>query len=201
MMLRRGFRSSLFALTAACTAARQPDCRRTAWLHPLPRTPGGGGVVTRGASTAPPAVCSAALAGDGEFDDDGAVLVIGGTGLMGAPTARRLRAAGRRVVVLSRGRAAGMGVAGRRPPFPEGCEHVACDREDEAAFAAALVADGCPRIVVDFTAMAPAHVGAVLAAHARRPAPCAVLTSLSSGVWGGGGVGHISACRGRRDMR
>jgi nucleoside-diphosphate-sugar epimerase len=96
------------------------------------------------------------------------VLVIGGTGLMGVPTARALASSGRRVVVMSRGQPKGQGTLGRRPAPPEGCELLLCDRDDEAALHAALTSPTCPRIVVDFTAMAPKHVEAIVAAHGER---------------------------------
>jgi len=96
------------------------------------------------------------------------VLVIGGTGLMGAPTTRQLQAQGHRVVVMSRGSKSGQGAGGERPELAP-CELLQCDREDEEAFLRALSAPGCPRVVVDFTAMRPRHIEAVLEAHRQRP--------------------------------
>jgi len=87
---------------------------------------------------------------------------------MGAPTARRLQASGHRVVVMSRGSQQVMGTGGERPQ-QAACESLICDREDEEAFVRALSANDCPRVVVDFTAMRPQHVEAVLKAHRDRP--------------------------------
>ena len=103
------------------------------------------------------------------------VLVIGGTGLMGAPTARLLQAKGHRVVVVSRGAAKGGGTHGLRADQPEGCQHLICDRDggDEGsrsdAFVAMLAAATTPRTVIDFTAMNKRHIEQVLAAHRRSP--------------------------------
>ena len=97
------------------------------------------------------------------------VLIIGGTGLMGAPTAARLRKEGRRVVVMSRGHEKGQGSSGHRPDFPIGCEQVVCDRSNETAFVAALCAPDCPRIIVDFTSMEPSHILGIQRAHAQTP--------------------------------
>ena len=48
------------------------------------------------------------------------VLVIGGSGLQGAPTVRHLLAAGHAVTVLSRGSNSGAGTGGRRPVLAAG---------------------------------------------------------------------------------
>jgi len=98
-----------------------------------------------------------------------AVLVIGGTGLMGVPTVRRLLGQGRRVVVLSRGRQQGQGTQGRRPAQPIGVEEVMGDRTNGAELVKLLTSEGCPRTVVDFTAMRPEHLEPVLEAHSVRP--------------------------------
>jgi len=57
-----------------------------------------------------------------------AVLLVGGTGFLGAHTARAMQAAGHRVSVLSRG----------TRDAPEGTDHLRADRRDPAALAAAL---------------------------------------------------------------
>eukprot|EP00927_Polykrikos_kofoidii_P073705 TRINITY_DN69721_c0_g1_i1.p1 TRINITY_DN69721_c0_g1~~TRINITY_DN69721_c0_g1_i1.p1 ORF type:complete len:386 (-),score=46.46 TRINITY_DN69721_c0_g1_i1:110-1267(-) len=95
------------------------------------------------------------------------VLVVGGTGLMGVPTVRQLQARGHRVVVMSRGSGQGQGTRGRRPELPP-CETICCDRNDTEGFHAVLTGAECPRVVVDFMAMRPEHIDAVLAAHAER---------------------------------
>lgn len=95
------------------------------------------------------------------------VLVIGGTGLMGAPTARLLQSLGHRVVIMSRGSGNGQGVGGHRPDQPE-CEILACDREDTAALLRTLDCEQCPRVIVDFTAMQPDHIQDIVAAHKQR---------------------------------
>lgn len=96
-----------------------------------------------------------------------AVLVIGGTGLMGAPTARLLQQQGYDVVIMTRGSAAGMGIGGSRPEQAV-CKTWVCDREDEAAFSSALCDPQCPSIIVDFTAMNTKHIKQVAAAHRKR---------------------------------
>ena len=113
------------------------------------------------------------------------VLVIGGTGLMGVPTANLLALNGRRVTVLSRGHQRGQGTDGRRPTLPVGCSTLVCDRDDTDAFVEALCAPGCPRIIVDFTAMEPRHVEAVCRAHARRPIAHYVFVSTNMAYPGG----------------
>lgn len=95
------------------------------------------------------------------------VLVIGGTGLMGAPTARLLQAKGHRVVVMSRGSSSGQGIGGHRPDQPN-CEILQCDREDSAHFLRCLTSSHCPRIIVDFTAMHPDHITDIVVAHKQR---------------------------------
>lgn len=85
------------------------------------------------------------------------VLVIGGTGLMGAPTARLLQVAGHRVVVMSRGSPQGQGSGGQRPE-QAACEFLQCDREDTAQFVEMLTSSQCPRVIVDFTAMSADHI-------------------------------------------
>ena len=117
--------------------------------------------------------------------DAESVLIIGGTGLMGAPTAKLLAASGRRVVIMSRGHTKGMGTAGRRPDPPKGCQSLVCDREDSAAFVKALSSSSCPRIVVDFTAMERRHVEDVLTAHEARPIQHYVFVSTNM-VYPGG---------------
>jgi nucleoside-diphosphate-sugar epimerase len=96
------------------------------------------------------------------------VLVIGGTGTMGAPTARLLQQRGHEVVVLSRGSACGQGTAGGRPVQPE-CEHIVCDCTADGELERVLCAPSTPRVVVDFSAMETGHVQSVLNAHARAP--------------------------------
>ena len=105
------------------------------------------------------------------------VLVIGGTGLMGAPTARVLQAMGHRVVVMSRGAAKGGGTFGVRPEQASKCEHLVCDRTKASGssttgddpFVNMLGATSCPRTVIDFTAMNKHHIEQVIAAHTKTP--------------------------------
>ena len=113
------------------------------------------------------------------------VLVIGGTGLMGAPTTAKLLEAGHQVVVMSRGRERGQGAEGRRPTMPAGYESLTCDRSDEDAFVRALCEPRCPRVIIDFTAMEPRHVELVLRAHAQRPLAHYVFVSTNM-VYAGG---------------
>mmetsp|Transcript_3886 Transcript_3886/g.7803 ORF Transcript_3886/g.7803 Transcript_3886/m.7803 type:complete len:363 (+) Transcript_3886:58-1146(+) len=98
-----------------------------------------------------------------------AVLVVGGSGLMGAPTVRRLVDQGHHVVVLTRGREQGQGTAGKRPELASLAKRIVCDRGDADEFKKVLSDPDCPRIVVDFAAMLPEHIEAVLAAHGERP--------------------------------
>ncbi|MBI5709286.1 MAG: NAD-dependent epimerase/dehydratase family protein [Candidatus Eisenbacteria bacterium] len=86
------------------------------------------------------------------------VLLIGGAGFMGAPTARALLEAGHEVAVLSRG----------RRPVPAGAEALAADRRDPAALSAAL-ADRRFDFTVDFVAYDDADVEGLLRV------PCAAL--------------------------
>lgn len=107
------------------------------------------------------------------------VLVIGGTGLMGAPTARLLQKRGHHVVVLSRGAASGGGTNGRRPEQAAGCTHLVCDRDgggggggdddEKDLFVQMLAAKSTPRIVIDFTAMHKQHIEQVIEAHKQTP--------------------------------
>ena len=114
------------------------------------------------------------------------VLIIGGTGLMGVPTARALQELGHKVVIMSRGREdTAQGTKGRRPALPENIELLVCDREDGRAFHAALTAPTCPSIIVDFTAMAPKHIESVFAAHRARPVSHYVFISTNM-VYPGG---------------
>jgi nucleoside-diphosphate-sugar epimerase len=69
------------------------------------------------------------------------VLLLGGTGFMGGPTARALLERGHEVTVLSRG----------RRPIPEGAARIVADRRDPAAVAAALEGHRFD-FTVDFTA-------------------------------------------------
>lgn len=112
------------------------------------------------------------------------VLIIGGTGLMGAPTARLLQSQGYRVAVMSRGSAKGQGTDGRRPEQAK-CEMVVCDREDRAAFLKLLTSSECPRTIVDFTAMKPDHVKDVITAHKSKPLEHYVFVSTNM-VYPGG---------------
>lgn len=104
---------------------------------------------------------------------------------MGAPTAATLLSTGRRVVVMSRGQTSGQGTDGRRPVLPAGCETVICDRDIEDAFINALCSPTCPRIVIDFTAMSPAHIESVKRAHLKRPLQHYVFVSTNM-VYPGG---------------
>lgn len=108
------------------------------------------------------------------------VLVVGGTGLMGAPTARLLQKRGHHVVVLSRGAASGGGTNGRRPEQAAGCTHLVCDRDggggggggdddEKDLFVQMLAAKSTPRIVIDFTAMHKQHIEQVIEAHKQTP--------------------------------
>ena len=101
-------------------------------------------------------------------EQQSSVLIIGGTGLMGVPTAAALLDAGHVVTVMSRGKSKGQGSGGNRPKLPAGCKVLTCDRTDETSFIEALCNPSCPRIVVDFTAMKPEHIEAVKAANVRR---------------------------------
>lgn len=83
---------------------------------------------------------------------------------MGAPTVRCLQQAGHRVVVLSRGREAGQGAHGLRPGQPT-AESVLCDRQDPDALRQVLHGPRSPRILVDFAAMRPEHLGPILEVH------------------------------------
>jgi nucleoside-diphosphate-sugar epimerase len=97
------------------------------------------------------------------------VLVIGGTGFIGAPTARLLQQQGRRVAVLSRGcENTGKGTLGRRPELPKDVTLISCDRK-QPEFAALLASPTCPRIIIDFQAYSVEHVEAVIRAHHIRP--------------------------------
>ena len=107
------------------------------------------------------------------------VLIIGGTGFMGAPTARLLQQEGRKVLVLSRGcENTGKGTQGRRPEPPIGAAAMFCDRK-HPDFAAFLQSAACPRIVVDFQAYVPAQVEAILQAHRVRPFQQYILVSTN----------------------
>jgi len=95
------------------------------------------------------------------------VLVLGGTGLMGAPTARLLQARGHNVVIASRGKADGQSASGARPTQVE-CKRIVCDRQNSEEFFKVLTSTECPRIVIDYTAMNPEHIQTVLDAHQQR---------------------------------
>jgi len=125
------------------------------------------------------------------------VLVIGGTGLMGAPTAARLLEAGRRVVIMSRGKTQGQGTNGRRPTTPAGAEMLLCDRDDEDAFVAALCSPDCPRVIVDFTAMKPSQVQSVRRAHEKLPLAHYIFVSTNMAYPGGVERMDVSATDGR----
>ena len=97
------------------------------------------------------------------------VLVIGGTGFMGAPTAKLLHDQGRSVMVLSRGcENTGKGFAGRRPELPSGVTVISCDRKD-SGFAALLTSTTCPRIIIDFQAYTVEQLEVIIKAHRERP--------------------------------
>jgi len=68
---------------------------------------------------------------------------------------------------MSRGSSQAQGAQGQRPEQAS-CEIVTCDREDSEAFLRAITSPHCPRVIVDFTVMCPAHVEAVLEAHSKR---------------------------------
>ncbi len=85
-------------------------------------------------------------------------LVIGGSGLQGAPTVRHLIAAGHDCTVLSRGSSDGAGTGGRRPPLPDGVDALVCDRESDGAGLRDAIVAGSFQAVVDYYAMEPRHV-------------------------------------------
>lgn len=111
---------------------------------------------------------------------------------MGAPTAKLLQARGHRVVIMTRGNAQGLGMGGRRPA-PPACEALICDRANTAAFTEALARPGCPRVVVDFTAMGQEDVEAVVAAHRQRPLQHYVFISTNMVYPGGPEAMDITA--------
>jgi nucleoside-diphosphate-sugar epimerase len=97
------------------------------------------------------------------------VLVLGGTGFIGAPTVRQLVAGGHDVAVLHRGE--------RAPTLPEDVESIVAHRERLADHAGRLRA-WRPEVVVDFIAFAEADVRAVLGALRGVAGRLVVLSSL-----------------------
>eukprot|EP01043_Picozoa_sp_COSAG02_P021009 COSAG02_NODE_1054_length_14930_cov_2157.848291_8_plen_125_part_00 len=89
-------------------------------------------------------------------------LVIGGSGLQGAPTVRHLIAAGHDCTVLSRGNSDGAGTGGRRPLLPDGVDTIVCDRDSDGAGLRDAIVDGSFEAVVDYYAMEPRHVEDVI---------------------------------------
>ncbi len=94
------------------------------------------------------------------------VLLMGGSGLLGAPAARALRDAGHEVTVVSRGR---RGVA-------EGVRHVAAERADLAAVGRALQGESFD-LAVDFLAFHGSDVDAALSPPAPRVARYVLISS------------------------
>jgi len=70
---------------------------------------------------------------------------------------------------MSRGSSEGIGACGQRPDQPTGCRLLTCDRTDRTSFLEALTSPTTPTTIVDFAAMEPAHVEAVIDAHASKP--------------------------------
>lgn len=91
-------------------------------------------------------------------------LVIGGSGLQGAPTVRHLLAAGYECTVLSRGSSDGAGTGGRRPLLPDGVGTIVCDRDQDGAGLRDAIVEGSFEAVVDYYAMEPRHIENVVEA-------------------------------------
>jgi nucleoside-diphosphate-sugar epimerase len=97
------------------------------------------------------------------------VLVVGGTGFIGAPTVRQLVAGGHDVAVLHRGE--------RAPTLPKDVESIVAHRERLADHAGRLRA-WRPEVVVDFIAFAEAEVRAMHGALRGVARRLVVLSSL-----------------------
>jgi len=94
------------------------------------------------------------------------VLVIGGTGLMGVPTVKKLVRAGHDVSILTRGQGLGQGTLKTAPDIPEGTALVTCDRNDAQALQKVLKGF---EVIVDFVVQHPTDLDAIVAAHRASP--------------------------------
>ena len=92
------------------------------------------------------------------------VLVIGGSGLQGAPIVRKLQEAGHDVTVCSRGTSKGAGTGGKRPILPEGVATLICDRNADGIVLKTAIVEGAFDVVVDYFAMKPSHVEDIISA-------------------------------------
>ncbi len=101
------------------------------------------------------------------------LLILGGTRFLGRHLAEIALARGHRVTLLHRGRSA----AGPAELLPE-AEHRLADRDDEAAFTAAL-AGGRWDVAIDTSAYVPRQVRSAVAALAGRVAQYQLVSSIS----------------------
>ena len=92
------------------------------------------------------------------------VLVVGGSGLMGAATIRHLLAAGHKPTNLARGGTVTASGGLARPPLPDGVPTLLCDRATEGPKLRRLLAEGDFDAIVDYFAMTPEHIEDVVAA-------------------------------------
>jgi len=96
------------------------------------------------------------------------VLVIGGTGLMGIPTVRRLLGSGHHVTILSRGLGRGQGNGTSAAQIPEQAEVVTCDRTDSGALEAVILRSTFD-VVIDFAAQQASDLAGIISAHRKKP--------------------------------